>query len=187
MVIDLPALMKEKSDEGLRKYIDDYNKYTPEAIEAAIYEMQIRGVAFSEEETESFRKMILERKETIKKREEESSENFKWDENAVSDDSVPGLFSQKTIYLVSSLFGVITGAILLAINIKRTKRIKGIVPTIAFGASFTLLQILLLSYFNNARPVFGVAVVGAITLNEFLWKKYIGNDTKYRVVKLLIY
>lgn len=180
MDIDFPALMKEKSDEGLKKYIDDYTKYMPEAIEAAINELQRRGHTFSEGEIDSFNQIMQAQRQTIEKRANEPLDSLKWDENAVSNENVPKLFSQRTIYLVTTLLGAVTGAILLAINIKRMKRTTGIVPTICFGLIYSLLQIWTLSRADDRKSVALFSMLGAIILNALFWRKYIDKDTKYR-------
>ncbi len=56
MEIDFEKLMTNKSDEGLQDYIYNWAKYTPEAVEAAIAEMQKRGRVFQDEELVNFRK-----------------------------------------------------------------------------------------------------------------------------------
>ena len=55
MQIDYQKLMTSKSDEGLQEYLDKCSTYLPEAVEAAIIEMQKRGRAFSDEELTTFR------------------------------------------------------------------------------------------------------------------------------------
>jgi len=185
MDIDFAALMIEKSDDGLKKYIDDYSKYMPEAIEAAINELKRRGHTFSEKETDSFKDLLRSQKETIEKRKNEPLSPFKWDESAVSDENVPKLFSQRTIYGFAALFGVVTGAILLAVNIKRLGKTAGILPTICFGVLYSVAQGWILSSIGARGSVLAVSILGAIILNGLFWKKYIGKDTKYRTVSLI--
>ena len=77
----------------------------------------------------------MEEKEEIKKAEnivlEEETDNidhFKffntknWKYNIVTDEDAPILYSRKAIYFFSCFFSVITGGILLSINLKKINR-----------------------------------------------------------------
>ena len=62
MEIDFEKLMSNKSDEGLQEYLDNRSKFTPEAVEAAITELQKRGRIFSDEELYSIKHELEQRK-----------------------------------------------------------------------------------------------------------------------------
>ena len=67
MEIDFQKLMSNKSDEGLQVYLDNRFKFTTEAVEAAIAEMQKRGRSFSDEELNTYRQEIQKRREEVEK------------------------------------------------------------------------------------------------------------------------
>ncbi len=46
----LRDVMTGKSEDGLADYVDNFTKYTPEAIKAAVDELKRRGRNFSAEE-----------------------------------------------------------------------------------------------------------------------------------------
>lgn len=180
MEIDFEKLMTNKSDEGLQNYLDNRSKYTPEAIEAAIAEMQKRGRAFSDEELASFRNEFQAKREVAEKEGKEFFGN-QWKKNVVKDENAPMYYSEKAIYIFSGLFSVIFGAVLLSINCRSTETKKGVWEVIAFGIIYTGLQIWLLSMIpRNTGLTIAFSGGGAFLMNHFFWKKYIGKDTKYR-------
>ena len=63
MKIDFPKLMSKKSDEGLQEYLDNRDRYVPDAIEAAVVEMKKRGRKFTVEEIEGLIREMRERRE----------------------------------------------------------------------------------------------------------------------------
>jgi hypothetical protein len=67
MEMDFKKLISNKSDEGLQEYLDKRSKFTPEAIEAAIAEMQKRGRTFSDAELNTYRQEIQQRRVEVEK------------------------------------------------------------------------------------------------------------------------
>ncbi|QEC53575.1 hypothetical protein [Anseongella ginsenosidimutans] len=80
--------MANKSDEGLLEYLENRTKFRPEAIEAAIAEMQTRGRVFGEEELSAYRREFEQRREITEK---EDNEFWKpgnsWNKNIVTDET----------------------------------------------------------------------------------------------------
>ena len=188
MEIDFQKLMTNKSDEGIQEYLDNRAKFTPEAVEAAIAEFQKRGRTFSDEELNTYRQEFQQRSEAAEK---EVKELFpsgnQWKKNVVTDENAPAYYSEKAIYLFAVIFSVVFGSIILALNFSKTETKKGVWEVVIFGAFFTSLQIWILSMIprnNGLTLVFNM--VGALILNQFFWKKYIGNDTKYRTKPIWI-
>lgn len=127
-------------------------------ITAAKNELKKRGIEFDKEE-------IIPNSNNI---------NLEPDENA------PHLYSDKVIYTFSILFSVIFGGVLLSINLKEADKRKGILTVIVFSILYTVLSIYLLELLNAGNGgtlLFGA--IGAIILNEFFWKKYLGKDISY--------
>lgn len=180
MEIDFEKLMANKSDEGLQEYIDNWAKYTPAAVEAAITELQKRGRVFQDEELANFRKGFQAKQLKAQEQENEILGN-QWKKNVVIDENAPAYYSERAIYIFSVLFSAIFGAALLSINCRNTNTKKGVWEVLAFGVVYTALQLWILSMIprnNGLTLVFSIG--GALLLNHFFWKKYIGTDTKYR-------
>jgi len=178
-------LMTNKSDEGLQEYLDNRTKFTPEAVEAAIAEMQKRGRLFADEELANVRQ-DLQAKRVATEKEEKKILGNQWKKNVVTDENAPAYYSERAIYGFSIFFSVIFGAVLLAINCQHTDEKKGVWEVIAFGVVYVGLQLWLLSMIprstnlslTNLTLVFSIG--GGFIMSRFFWKKYIGKDTKYR-------
>ena len=179
-------LMSSKSDVGLQKYLDDRTKFTPEAVEAAIAEMQNRGRTFSDEELASLRQALDAKREAEDQEEKELFGN-QWSKNVVTDENAPVYYSESAIYMFSAFFNVFFGAVLLAINFRSTGTKKGIWAVIVFGIVYTGLQFYMLSLVpRNTLLVLLFNMGGGLLLNHFFWKKHIGRDTKYRAKPIWI-
>jgi hypothetical protein len=184
MEIDFIKLMTNKSDDGLQGYLDNRTKFTPEAIEAAIAEMQKRGRVFTDEELADVRQDLQTKRVAIEKEEKEFF-GSQWKKNVVTDENAPAYYSERAIYMFSAFFSVIFGAILLAINCRSTDEKKGVWEVIAFGVVYTGLQLWLLSMLpRNTGLTLAFSMGGALLMNHFFWKKYIGKDTKYRTKQI---
>ncbi len=172
--------MRNKSDDALQEYLDNRTKFTPEAVEAAISEMQKRGRIFSEQELANIREEFQAKRDTTEKEVNELFGN-QWKKNIVTDESAPSYYSERVIYAFSAFFSVMFGAVLLAINCKNTETKKGVWEVLAFGFVYTVLQIWLLSMLpRNTLLTFVFSIGGASLMNHLFWKKYIGKETKYR-------
>src|ERR1039458_4565953 len=127
-------IMQVKSDEGLQEYLDKRLKYTPEAVEAAISELKKRGRVFTDSELATIRLDVNQKKDHDIQQEEKQSSVWRnnWKKNIVEDKTAPLFYSERAIYAFSVAFGVITGAILLAINCAKTEAKKDLWQIIAF-------------------------------------------------------
>lgn len=174
----LKQLMANKSDEDLLKYVTNPEKYTQEAIDAALQELGSRGHIVSSDDRQRIEKATEAKKYAADNPKRETGFGS-WKENIVNDEDAPQCYSQRAIWGFSVFFTVIFGAILLAINIAdKTK--KWIV--IGFGIAYTSIAIFVLNQFpRNTGLTFIVNALGAIILTTLFWNKYIGTDTKYRI------
>jgi len=142
----------------------------------------------------------MEEKEEMKKDEniilEEKTDNidhFKffntkdWKYNIVSDKDAPELYSRRVIYFFSCLFTVITGGILLSINLKRVNRKDVIWLVLGYSIAYTAISISILSQFErNTVLTLLVSMLGSFALYNYFWKKYIGAETKYQTKPIWI-
>ncbi|MDB5124699.1 MAG: hypothetical protein JWP94_2828 [Mucilaginibacter sp.] len=171
-----------KSDEELHNCIDNRDKYLPESVEAAVAELQNRGVVFLDEELKVISEDMQARREIA-----ESGTgifgifNTGWNNNMVEDPDAPVFFSKRAIFAFSVLFSVFFGSILLAINVSKTKNRGRAILVVLYGLGFTLLQgILLRSY--PIDPIISLmsSIIGAYIMDNLFWNRFVGNSTLYR-------
>ena len=106
------ALMTSKSDEQLKNYLVNSEKYTEEAVTAAIQELRKRGKEFSEEELHEIKLKI----EAIRKKENDEAVEMRrnsWTMKVVTDPEAPALYSQRAIWGFSVFFALIFGAVFI--------------------------------------------------------------------------
>jgi hypothetical protein len=183
MAKSLGEVMSTKSDEGLIAYINNFEKYTPDALTAATNELKRRGKKISEEELKEIHLKIQARVKA------ESEEETLWPSESlrkeiVTDLNAPLLYSKATVRAFSIVFTVIFGAVLLSNNISDSKK-KWIV--IAFGITYTTLSIILLNIIPPSTVwVLLLNAAGGLGLTTTFWDKYIGKDVKYRAKPIWI-
>ncbi len=167
--------MSLKSNSELEKIILNKSKYTDEAIQAVIWELEKREI-IQENEIERVPKNTVENttKETFKIKE------FKKDESAFDEFELPILYSKNAIKGFSIFFGVIFGAVLLMYNLKIMEKPKGRIHVFIFGILFTIVI-----YFiaNTLSLPFFLSLVlnlfGASILTGLFWNKNLKKDLKY--------
>ena len=172
------TLMTNKSEEELDLYLVKIKKYTPEAIEAAVAELQKRGRQFSEQELENI-SLVTQQKRDAEKQEEESRTANTWKKNVVTDADAPVYYSHRAIWGFSVFFTVIFGAVLLSANLKGNRSARWSV--IGFGVLYTAAAVVVLNLVerNTGLTVF-MNGLGAWLMTSFFWNKYIGKDVKYQ-------
>ncbi|MDB5130429.1 MAG: hypothetical protein JWR02_178 [Mucilaginibacter sp.] len=171
-----------KSDEALHSCIDNRDKYLPESVEAAVTELQNRGVVFSDEEL----KVISEDMQARREIAETGTGifgifNTGWNNNMVEDPDAPAFFSKRAIFAFAVLFSVFFGSILLAINVSKTKNRGSTILVILYGLGFTMAQgVIARSY--HMDPFFSLitSIAGAYIMDNLFWNRYIGNSTLYK-------
>ena len=184
MPIDFKEMMSKMSDYEVNGYIENRKNYTQEAVESAILELKNRGREFSEEETSEILKQFNKKK--VENRESYASDSG-WKKNVVIDKDAPEFYSEKAIYLFSVIFSIIFGSILMAINLSKTENKKGVFEVLGFGILFFALQVYLLSMIARSTMfTFVFSAVGALILNYYFWRKYIGAETKYRAKSIWV-
>ena len=140
----------------------------------------------------------MEEKEKLKKEDiilEEKTDSIdyfkffstKWKLNIVSDEDAPKLFSRRVIYIFSCLFTVVTGGILLSINLKRVNRKDVIWIVLGYSIVYTAISVSILNQFErNTILTLLVSMLGSFALYNYFWKKYIGAETKYQTKPIWI-
>jgi len=172
--------MALKSDEDLMLYITNAERYTPEAVNAAIAELQKRGKHFEAEEIAALNDRVQIRQQELALQESQGSFGIGHPGIVTEDETAPLLYSSRAILTFSVFFSLLAGAILLAINIKdkKAKRVL-IVSVIAY---FIAINIILsfIPHKNNYGTGLIVNGIGSMLMMHFFWSKYIGKDTEYR-------
>ncbi len=170
--------MNGKSEEGLMDYVNSFQKYTPEAITAAVDELKRRGTSFSDQELKEISSKIESRKNAENEDDNPFVASDSWKKNVVTDPNVPLLYSKGAIRAFSLLFSTIFGAVLLSSNINDSKR-KWIV--IGFGIIYTALTIVIVNLIpSNTFWVFMFNTAGGLGLTSSFWDKFVGKEIKYR-------
>jgi hypothetical protein len=175
--------MANKTIDELLDYTTNFDRYSPEALTAAINELKVKGHIFSEEELSSLNERIIKKKD-IEEEESIFRSSKSLRKNVVTDPDAPLLYSQVVILVFSTIFTVIFGGILLSINIgNKIQKLK----VIGFGILFTTLAI----FIGNLMPhstylVYFINGIGGYFLTTDFWNKYIGRETKYRTKSIWI-
>lgn len=183
-------LMTNKSDIELEEYLNKIMAYSREIIEAVIDELKIRGRRFNKEELISLETKIIERENTIGKS-TITVRNY-LEKNIVEDSLAIALYSRKTISWITLIFGIVTGSILIVINLIITEKKKGYISVLLFCVLYLTFEIIISSIIPNKTAPYinfillGLNGFGAVFLHTTLWNKFIGNEIKYRNKSLLV-
>ena len=187
METDLSKLLSAMSDDRLQEYINKREKYNTNAVLEAIEELKKRGRVFSDPEIEKI-KLDLEQQQLREQIENKVEESFyNQDKNTLDNLNISELYSERVIYIFSILFSVLFGSMLMAINIRKAGSRKGMFEMIAFGFLFSVIELCLLSYIPASSAISLVfSIGGALIINNYFWKKYIGKETEYRKRQIVI-
>jgi len=166
--------MSKKSNEELEKIILEKSKYTNEALQAVIWELEDRNVI-------EIGEIVIEGvsnidNEVLKEDKLEVDKNTTFEEFEV----IPTLYSKSAILGFAIFFSPLFGSILLMLNLKVQNKIKERNNVIIFILSYTLLSYVVLN--NYPKMVFLTLVfnvIGAILLIEYFWNKHLGRDLNY--------
>lgn len=111
-----------------------------------------------------------------------------WKKIIVTDQAAPEFYSEKAIFIFTFFFSVIFGSVMLAINLKKKESKKGVYEVLGFGVLFFVLQEYILFMFFQSNVILPIifSIVGALVLNYFFWRKYLGRELKYRAKPIWI-
>lgn len=105
---------------------------------------------FSEEETNRILKLIEDK--SVKENQESIREEA-WDKHSVGDSNAIDLFSQLSIWAFSIAFGVISGSVLLAFNLKKLNKPKVSLIVFSFGILYSVFQFFAVNYLEEINFV----------------------------------
>lgn len=166
--------MSTKTTSELEEILHNKSQYQEDAILAVTWELEKRG---SSEYNELAQEILVQRtqREEINKK----VSNYTDDPNA------PQLYPKWSIWIISVLFTPLIGAIMMAMNLKRTEQKKQVPIVLAFSIIFVAIVIMTVNYmttkFNSSTNWANILnFIGAAVLSEYFWKKHIGTEFKFR-------
>ena len=174
--------MRLKTDAELKTILKEKSKYTEQAIQAVIWELEDRNLIEKSEEP-----YIDPLKEEVISDTVVTESTINNNESNFEEFEKPLLYSKKSIQGFTIFFSTLFGTILLMSNLKVLKKQKARMQVLVFGISYTVLitiilnlypQILFLSIIFN--------LIGYGVLVEYYWNKNIGKSFSYKKKQIWI-
>lgn len=169
------TLMKQKTNEELLKYIHEPEKYTVEAIEAAVAELKERNIPVDEDALNT----------AIEKKKQQPTSGGRWKDYITDDPAAPQYYSKLAIYLFSVFFTMLAGTLLLRRNLIIAKEKKAANHVLLFGIAYTITFLTIMIYVSEIiKSTSSLTIafngLGALILERLFWNKYLGTQIKYR-------
>ncbi|KAB1231124.1 hypothetical protein [Chryseobacterium viscerum] len=162
------SVLRKLSNKELEAYLQEGNRFVPDAVQMAFEILEERGRVFSEQEKAAVQQLIQHKKQEEEAKHAEEVET--WKDHITEDPQAIRLYSRMTIVVSSVFFSTIPGAILLSLNLIKLKKYFPAILTMAFGVLFFMFQkYVLMSHFDfgtssRYSPEIGVIAVGAVGL-----------------------
>jgi hypothetical protein len=174
------AKMSKKSNEELETIFEEKSKYTEEAVQAVIWELENRSLI---EKTETLYQDLEKVDEVAKvSRAKETQEK---NDSPFEELVLPVLYSKKAIQGFTIFFTTIFGAVLLMRNLKEMNKPKAGMQVLVFGIVYTLFSIILLNYLPKMFFITLIFnLIGYAVLSEFFWNKNLGKEFAYDKKKI---
>ena len=178
---DYAAKMALKPDAELRTYVRDSAQYREPAVLAALAELRRRGQPAPEE---AELRPQLEAAVAAQAATEQAAALAR---PAAGPGALPGaepptLYTPGVIVLFSVLFNtILTGAVLLALNLRRVGRGRAIWGLAAFVAAYLVGEMLLLNYLQQQHYALNPWLLSALNLPAILayvlwfWPRFVGT------------
>tara|TARA_R110002096_G_scaffold404704_1_gene602540 strand:+ start:1245 stop:1877 length:633 start_codon:yes stop_codon:yes gene_type:complete len=170
--------MRNKSDSELAHIIENKEKYTPEALQAVVWELEERSlIEQGEIDFPEFAEIPKNETPIQNEKLEKTALNK---ENPFEDFEQPTLYSKKAILGFTLFFSTIFGVVLMMYNLKVMNKHKERTQVLIFGIlyivlSYALLEVLPKIYFITLIFNF----IGYAILVEYFWNKYLGKDLQH--------
>ncbi|HCN50903.1 MAG TPA: hypothetical protein DIT10_17755 [Chryseobacterium sp.] len=162
------SVLRKLSDPELEKYLQEGNRFVPEAVQIAFEILEERGRVFTEQEKIAVQQLIQQKKEAEEAQQAEERET--WKDHITDDPDAVKLYSRITILVSTVFFSPIPGAILVFLNLIKLKKYLAAFSALVFGFVFFILQkYVLLAHFDpdtpsRYSPEMGVIALGALGL-----------------------
>lgn len=165
--------MRLKSNKELEAILKKKNDYTQEAVQAVIWEMEIRNLI---DKTDVLYKDTFKEKNLI----DTDEKNIDTNENSSKELILPVLYSKRAIQGFTIFFTTIFGAVLLMQNLKDMQKPLARNQVLIFGILYTTLSAILLNYLPKMFFITLLFnIIGYAVLTEFFWNKHLGNNLEY--------
>jgi uncharacterized membrane protein len=163
--------MKLKTDDDLRDYIKNQDHFQEEAVLAAIWELEKRGIII--ENSKQIKEQISNTIPEISSKEEATSIPY------TTGTKIPQLYSTQFI-LIFGLFSLLGGGILMALNFMQLKNVKAARIAVIASLVYSLLTGIALQSLGITNPFISLAVsiLGIYLLYDLVYKKEFPKDLK---------
>jgi len=170
------------SDEELMERIDNRENYLPATVLNAVAELQRRGHEFSEEELRVINEDMQARMEIVNGNTPAFgiiNDNYK--DALVEDPDAYEFYSRRVVKVFTFFFSAFFGAILMAINIGKTRDYNGVILVLVFGLGISVVEQTLAAAIGlGAGATIFFAFINASLIDALFWNRYIGNTTLYK-------
>lgn len=175
---DYAAKMALKPDAALREYVTGHAQYREDAVLAALDELRRRGQPAPEDAS---LRPALEAVVQAQAAEAEASRLNSRNSAEVPAEEQPVLYTPGVIVLFSVLFNtIITGAVLLALNMRRLKQTRAIWGLAAFVVAYLVAESAVVNLFMqkyNLSPLF-ISLLNLPAILAYVlwfWPRYVGT------------
>ena len=167
--------MAKKSDASLALVLEEKHKYTEEAIQAVIWELENRNII--EKDSVIQNPSVLIPDTVVKEGEQDNLLK-----NSSSEEEVPPiLFSKRAIRGFTIFFSTLFGVVLLMHNLKKMNKRKARMEVLFFGIFYTFFTMILLSYLPTTLFITLLFNgIGYVVLTEYFWNKSLGKNVEYQ-------
>lgn len=183
------SVLRKLSNRELENYLQEGNRFVPEAVQIAFEILLERGRIFTEQEKADIQQLIQHKKHEEEAKKKEETEV--WQDHVTDDPHAVKLYSRTAILVISIFFSTIPASILLSLNLIKLKKYPAAILILVYGFLFFILQkYILLSNFDftspsRYSPEIGIIAAGAIGL-IFLWVTTVPKKLPYRPESYLL-
>ena len=169
--------MAKKSDTALALVLEEKHKYTEEAIQAVIWELENRNII--EKDSIIQNPSVLVPEAVVK---EGERDNLLKNAPLEEEEEVPPiLFSKRAIRGFTIFFSTLFGVVLLMHNLKKMNKRKARMEVLFFGIFYTFFTMILLSYLPTTLFITLLFNgIGYVVLTEYFWNKSLGKNVEYQ-------
>ena len=168
--------MAKKSDTALALVLEEKHKYTEEAIQAVIWELENRNIIEKDSVIQNPSVLVSE---TVVK--EGEQDNLLKNSSLEEEEVPPILFSKRAIRGFTIFFSTLFGVVLLMHNLKKMNKRKARMEVLFFGIFYTFFTMILLSYLPTTLFITLLFNgIGYVVLTEYFWNKSLGKNVEYQ-------
>jgi len=178
---DYAAKMALKPDAALRDYVTGHAQYREGAVLAALDELRRRGQPAPEDAALRPQLEVAVQQAQATAAAEAAQRSRAESQPLADEDEQPALYTPGAIVLFSVLFNtIITGAVLLALNLRRLKQTRAIWGLAAFVVAYLVAESIVVNLFMQKyalSPLF-VSLLNLPAILAYVlwfWPRYVGK------------